>query len=182
MTKYESLLELIKSNALSVVDFTLSSGAKSNFYLDLRKITMLPEGMEMIGELMFSKIRDHMIPDSIGGLTLGADPISYITAYYAYQVGVDMRPFSVRREGKKHGAGSQVEGPFNKGDKVCIIEDTIASGESALRACIAVEKAGGIILGVAALADRLEGGRDLLSMNGINLISLYTIDQILERT
>jgi orotate phosphoribosyltransferase len=122
--------------------------------------------------------------DSIGGLTLGADPIAYAISYAAaldqpVSGLVALRAFTVRKEAKSHGTGKLVEGPFRRGDRVCVIEDTITTGGSALRAVSALREAGGVVAGVLALVDREEGGREAIEESGIPVISLARISELL---
>jgi len=117
--------------------------------------------------------------DAIGGLTLGADPISYAISYASAQTASPIRAFTVRKEAKAHGTGKLIEGPFQEGDRVAIVEDVITTGSSALRAVDAVRAAGGEVLGVLALVDREEGGREALEGRGLSVTSLVTATDIL---
>lgn len=117
--------------------------------------------------------------DAIGGLTLGADPISYAISYASAQTASPIRAFTVRKEAKAHGTGKLIEGPFQEGDRVAIVEDVITTGSSALRAVDAVRAAGGEVLGVLALVDREEGGREALEGKGLSVTSLVTATDIL---
>jgi orotate phosphoribosyltransferase len=117
--------------------------------------------------------------DAIGGLTLGADPVSYAISYASAHTASPIRAFTVRKEAKAHGTGKLIEGPFNAGDRVAIVEDVITTGGSALRAADAVRAAGGEILGVLALVDREEGGCEALEAKGLRVISLVTGSDIL---
>ena len=117
--------------------------------------------------------------DAIGGLTLGADPISYAISYASAQTAWPIRAFTVRKEAKAHGTGKLIEGPFQEGDRVAIVEDVITTGSSALRAVDAVRAGGGEVLGVLALVDREEGGREALEGKGLSVTSLVTATDIL---
>src|SRR5690606_555698 len=101
-------------------------------------------------------------PDSVGGLTLGADPVSYAVAYASQLAGMPIRAFTVRKEAKSHGTGKVIEGAFESGDRVVVVEDVITTGGSALRAVESVRAAGGVVLGVLAVVDRGEGGREAI--------------------
>ena len=141
---------------------------------------MSPDGLALIGKLGLSALRDaRWQVDAIGGLTLGADPISYAISYASAHTPSPIRAFTVRKEAKAHGTGKLIEGPFNAGDRVAIVEDVITTGGSALRAVEAVRAAGGEILGVLALVDREEGGREALEAKGLRVISLVTASDIL---
>lgn len=141
---------------------------------------MSPEGLALIGPLALTAVRDAFgVVDAVGGLTLGADPISYAIAYASAQTDEPVRAFTVRKEAKAHGAGRQVEGPYNPGDRVVVIEDVITTGGSALRAIEVLRAHGAQILGVLALVDREEGGREAIEAQGLSVISLVTAGEIL---
>lgn len=144
---------------------------------------MSPDGLALIGPLALDAIRDAgWRADAVGGLTLGADPISYAIAYAsaleAPRQGALVRAFTVRKEAKQHGTGRLIEGPFRTGDRVVVIEDVITTGGSALRAVEAIRAAGGEVLGVLALVDREEGGRDALEGAGLAVRSLALASDI----
>ena len=163
----------------------LASGRRSTLYVDCRLTTMSPDGQMLIGREALAALRDSGWPvDSVGGLTLGADPISYAIAHASALeaeagVGQMVRAFTVRKEAKQHGTGKLIEGPFQAGDKVVVVEDVITTGGSALKAVEAVRAAGGDVVGVLALVYRQEGGRDALEAAGLNVISLVTANDLL---
>jgi orotate phosphoribosyltransferase len=180
-----ALLTLLAERSVRRGTFTLASGRVSSFYVDARLTTMSPEGLSLIGPLGLHTVRSAgWEVDSIGGLTLGADPIAYAISYAAaldqpVSGLVALRAFTVRKEAKSHGTGKLVEGPFRRGDRVCVIEDTITTGGSALRAVSALREAGGVVAGVLALVDREEGGREAIEESGIPVISLARISELL---
>lgn len=140
---------------------------------------MSPEGLALIGPLGLEAIRDIGWPaDAVGGLTLGADPIACAIAYASAATAVPIRAFTVRKEPKTHGTGKLIEGPFRTGDQVVVIEDTITTGGSARKALDAVRAAGGKVLGVLALVDREEGGREALEADGVRVIALARASDI----
>ena len=160
--------------------FTHASGRESGFYIDVRLTAMSPDGLALIGPLALGDITAAgWSADSIGGLTLGADPISYAISYASAATARPLRAFTVRKEAKIHGTGKLIEGPFREGDRVVVIEDVITTGGSALRAAAAISAAGGIILGVLALVDREEGGREALEAAGYPVRALATAGDIL---
>ncbi|HEX8849163.1 MAG TPA: orotate phosphoribosyltransferase [Gemmatimonadaceae bacterium] len=160
--------------------FTLASGRTSSFYVDARLTTMSPDGLALIGPLALAEIgAAGWRPDSVGGLTLGADPISYAIAYASAATPRLVRAFTVRKEAKAHGTGKLVEGPFREGDAVVLIEDVITTGGSALKAAAAITAAGGRILGVLALVDREEGGREAIEAAGYSVRALARAAEIL---
>lgn len=162
--------------------FTLSSGRESTLYIDARLTTMSPEGLVLIGQLGLEAIEDaRWNADAVGGLTLGADPVAYAIAYTSRLRSRSVRAFTVRKEPKSHGTGQLIEGPFRRGDHVTIIEDVITTGASAVRAMTAVRAAGGIVVGVLAVVDREEGGRESIEQEGVSVIALTTATDIVER-
>lgn len=176
----ERLIVMLAERSARRGDFTLSSGRKSNLYVDARLTTMSPDGLALIGPLALDAMSDKgWHADSVGGLTLGADPISYAIAYASTLRGRTIRSFTVRKEAKKHGTGRQIEGPFNAGDRVVVVEDVITTGGSALRAVEAIRREGGNILGVLALVDREEEGREAIEKEGIAVLALARATEIL---
>ncbi|HEY8311702.1 MAG TPA: orotate phosphoribosyltransferase, partial [Gemmatimonadaceae bacterium] len=128
MTMHEELVKLLATRSARLGEFTLASGARSNLYIDARMTAMSPEGLMLIGPLGLSEFHDAgWTPDSVGGLTLGADPVSYAIAYASALVKTPVRSFTVRKEAKTHGTGKLIEGPFLPTDRVVVIEDVITT-------------------------------------------------------
>jgi orotate phosphoribosyltransferase len=178
MIDRSALITLLRERSVKHGDFTLASGKKSQFYIDARLTTMSPEGLSIIGTLGLSALNHAgWNVDSIGGLTLGADPIAYAISY-ASVLSRPLRAFTVRKESKAYGAGKLIEGPFREGDRVAVIEDVITTGGSAIRATEAIQNAKGIVAGVLALVDREEGGRAKIESLGIPVISLVQASEI----
>lgn len=181
-TSLNNLQQLLADRSARRGRFTLSSGRESTLYIDARLTTMSPEGLTLIGELGFDALESSgWNVDSVGGLTLGADPVAYAIAYTSAQRPRLIRAFTVRKEAKAHGTGQLIEGPFLKGDRVAIVEDVITTGASALKAAATVQAAGGVIAGVLAVVDRDEGGRETIEASGIAVIALIKADAIIAR-
>lgn len=143
---------------------------------------MSPEGMLIIGALATDEItQKNWAPDSVGGLTLGADPVAFAISRESAETARPLRAFSVRKEPKAHGTGNRIEGPFQTGDRVVVVEDVITTGKSALQAIEAVISAGGIIAGILAVVDREDGGRQAITDRGYDVTALVTISQLLSR-
>lgn len=141
---------------------------------------MSPEGLTAIGALGLERLEKlDWAVDSVGGLTLGADPIAYAISYASAETARPLRAFTVRKEAKAHGTGKLIEGPFRAGDVAAVIEDVITTGTSALKAANAVRAAGGSARGVLALVDREEGGRERLEAEGLQVESLVFASEIL---
>ena len=180
MTDYSALVTLLAERSARRGHFTLASGKQSDFYIDARLTTMSPEGLSIIGSLALSTLRESgWKVDAIGGLTLGADPISYAISYASAASDHPLRAFTVRKEPKAHGTGKLLEGPIREGDRVAVIEDVITTGGSALRAIEAVRSAKASVVGVLALVDREEGGRQAIEKAGVSVISLVAVNQII---
>jgi orotate phosphoribosyltransferase len=180
MTDLARLTTLLATRSAKRGDFVLASGRRSDFYIDCRLTTMAPEGLALIGPLGLAAIEDAgWGATAVGGLTLGADPVSYAIAYASALAGRPVRAFTVRKEAKAHGTGKLVEGPFEAGDHVVIIEDVITTGGSARKAIEAVRAQGGVIVGVLAVVDREEGGREAIEADGVPVRSLCTRTAIL---
>jgi orotate phosphoribosyltransferase len=160
-------------------NFTLASGRQSTLYIDARITTMSPDGLALIGPLGVTALHDAgWKADSIGGLTMGADPIACAVSYASASGASPLRAFTVRKEPKAHGTGKLIEGPFRTGDRVVVVEDTITTGGSAKKAIQAVRDAGGTVVGVLALVDREEGGREALEADGVSVVSLARASEI----
>ena len=180
MTTHDRLLSILAERSARRGQFTLASGRQSTLYIDARLTTMSPDGLALIGPLALAALHDvDWRVDAVGGLTLGADPISFAIAYA--ETASPLRAFTVRKEAKAHGAGRLIEGPFQSGDRVAVIEDVITTGGSALRAVEAVRAAGGTVAGVLALVDREEGGRDALLSAGLPVVALTRASDIVGR-
>ena len=182
MTQRDDLITLLATRSAKRGTFTLASGRQSSLYIDARVTTMSPEGLSLIGPLGLNAIREAgWVVDSVGGLTLGADPIACAISYASASTPTPLRAFTVRKEAKTHGTGKLIEGPFRPGDRVAVIEDTITTGGSARKAIDAVRDAGGTVAGVLALVDREEGGREALEALGVAVVSLVRASDIVSR-
>ena len=180
MPSSDRLVTLLAERSARRGHFTLASGRQSTLYIDARLTTMSPDGMVVIGPLALAVLRESTwAVTAIGGLTLGADPVSYAISYASAMTTHPLRAFTVRKEPKSHGTGKLIEGPFHEGDHVAIIEDVITTGGSALRAAEAIRAAGGIVSGVLALVDREEGGREAILAMGIPVIALVCASDII---
>jgi orotate phosphoribosyltransferase len=176
VTDEESLRQLLLERSVQRGTFVLASGRPSTYYIDCRPATMSAEGMVLIGRLGYEAIRRvGWRPAAIGGLTMGADPVSYAIAAASYRSDMRLDAFSVRKESKVHGTGRVIEGNFKAGYPVVVVEDVITTGDSARRALAAVEKAGGKVLGILAVVDREEGGRAALEAAGHSVRALTTV-------
>jgi orotate phosphoribosyltransferase len=174
------LHELLAERSVRQGHFVLASGRTSNVYVDARLTTMSPEGMVLIGSLALESFaKMGWKPDSIGGLTLGADPVAYAISYTSFASVSPLRAFTIRKQPKGHGLSRQIEGPFRAGDKVVIVEDVITTGQSALQAIEVATGAGAEVLGVLAVVDRQENGRENLEARGYAVVALSTLADLI---
>jgi orotate phosphoribosyltransferase len=176
----DRLRDLLRARSLRRGDFVLASGARSSYYIDARTTTMAGEGQLLIGRLgldTFDAVAWH--PSAVGGLTLGADPVSYAIAHAAARQGRELDAFTVRKDAKSHGTGRRVEGGFRADTDIVVIEDVVTTGDSAMRAIQVVEESGSRVLGVFAVVDREAGGRERLERAGYPLVSLFTTTELL---
>ena len=133
-------------------DFTLKSGRKSSWFIDSKQTVCRPEAMLLVADAVLSAIPAEAT--AIGGLTMGADPVAFVTAGVAATRGRALKAFSVRKEEKDHGGGGRIAGALDPGDKVVVTEDTVTRGTSLLEAAHAVQEAGGEVVLLVAVVDR----------------------------
>jgi orotate phosphoribosyltransferase len=176
----QNLTDLLIARSVRRGDFVLASGKRSSFYIDARLTTMSGEGLAAVGALGLDRLAARgWAPRGVGGLTLGADPVAYALAAAARSRGLPLDAFTVRKSVKTHGTGKRIEGCFAAGDPVVIVEDVITTGGSAHEAIVAVESEGGQVLGVLAVVDREEGGREVLERAGYAVEALVTASELL---
>lgn len=167
MNDRSALLAILARQSFRLGDFTLSSGAKSDYYIDCRTTTLDAEGGRLAGRVMTALVRDNKVEaEAVGGLTMGADPlvsnIATATAYARIDDGSAplLQGFLVRKALKSHGTGRQIEGYVREGARVVIVDDVCTTGGSTLTAIEAVQAAGMIVTAVLCLVDREQGGRE----------------------
>ena len=155
----DELLELLATNSFRLGEFTLSSGGKSDYYIDCRTTTLHAHGAELTGRVFLELIQQQgWQPQAVGGLTMGADPIVVATSVISSQMGAPIHGFLVRKAEKAHGMGRRVEGFQEKGARVVIVDDVCTTGGSTIQAIEAAREFGFNITGVACLVERLEAG------------------------
>jgi orotate phosphoribosyltransferase len=180
--KKERLAEIILERSFKYSDnppFTLASGRQSNYYFNCKPTTLDPEGMNLIGEIIFEMIKGSPIT-AAGGLTLGADPIANALSVISFQKGKPVKSFIVRKDVKDHGTKSPIEGSVKEGDVVLIIDDVITTGGSTITAIEHARKAGLVIDRVITLIDREEGGRENIIKHVAEVQSVLTRTQIMD--
>jgi orotate phosphoribosyltransferase len=172
------LLELLKEDALAIGKVILSSGKESDYYLDERMVTLSAEGAYLAAKLILDMLKDVQI-DAIGGPTLAADPIVGAVIALSHADGCPVNGFIVRKEPKGHGMGKQVEGPIADGSRVVVVDGTMTTGGSILKAIDVVEGMGCEVVKVILLIDRMEGGREKIESKGYEFAAIFTRDDLL---
>ena len=172
----ESLIALVRHRSLKFGDFTLASGKRASYYLDGKQVTLDPHGARLIAEGILELLAARQMPAAIGGMSIGADPITAAVVTMSAVKGIPIAGFMVRKEPKGHGTNKYIEGPVNPGDRVVIVEDVVTTGGSSLKAIKICEDYGLEVTGVVAIIDRLEGGGAAFSKAGYKLSSLLTIE------
>ncbi len=157
-TEHNELLEILYKRSFRYDPdhgFKLSSGGTSDIYVDVKKTVLSAEGIMLVGKAIFKKIKDDNI-GGIGGLTLGADPLAYTTAYTSCLTGKPLDVFIVRKEPKKHGTQRAIEGSLEKGARVVVVDDVITTGGATIKAIESVLEAGFTVVKAVVLVDRQE--------------------------
>ncbi|RGE19169.1 orotate phosphoribosyltransferase [Leucobacter sp. wl10] len=161
-----ALIDLITSEAVFHGDFTLTSGKKATYYIDLRKLSLDHRAAPLIGQVMLDLIDDLDGVVAVGGLTMGADPIASAIMHQGVARDRVYDSFVVRKEPKDHGRGRQVEGPDLEGKRVVVVEDTSTTGGSPLKAIEALKKVGAEIAAVAVVVDRQAPAKERIEAEG----------------
>ena len=174
----DQLIRFIKEEAVFHGDFTLTSGKKATYYIDLRKVSLDHRVAPLIGQVMTDLIAG--IPDvaAVGGLTMGADPIAAAVLHQGAARGLAYDAFVVRKEPKDHGRGKQVEGPDLEGTRVVVLEDTSTTGGSPLKAIEALRKVGAEIAAVAVVVDRATGAKEIIEAAGYPYFAAISLDDL----
>ncbi|MGF3056298.1 orotate phosphoribosyltransferase [Microbacterium sp. YY-01] len=173
----QRLIELIKDEAVFHGDFTLASGRKASYYVDMRRLTLDHRAAPAIGRIMQDLIRDCDVV-AVGGLTLGADPIANAVMHASAGSEHPLDAFVVRKEPKDHGRGRQVEGADVAGRRVVVVEDTSTTGQSALKAVAALRKEGAEVVAVAVIVDRKTGAQAAVEAEGLQWLAAIDLDDL----
>jgi orotate phosphoribosyltransferase len=181
MNHRDRLKRLLVERSLRLGEFTLASGARSDYYIDARPTTMCAEGQFLVGLVAFELIREHALdPTHIGGLTMGADPVAYAIAHRSWLEDKPIDGFSVRKKAKEHGLGQRIEGGVPPGARCLMVEDSMTTGNSTLQAVAAVQEIGASVVAVLTLVDRSDGAAgELYAARNIPLLSVFTGEEIL---
>jgi orotate phosphoribosyltransferase len=171
-----SLLTALREHALMIGEVTLTSGLTAQYYVDIKRAILLPEGFLSLAALVAAQAAEWDAT-AVGGMTMGADPI----ACAALAGGADVKAFFVRKDVKAHGLSRRVEGPLlGDADRCMLVEDAVTTGGSTVKAIQALKDEGRQICGVLSICDRLAGGADAIreAADGAPYLALTTIDDV----
>jgi orotate phosphoribosyltransferase len=171
----QALIALVRQKALKFGQFTLASGKKATYYLDGKQVTLDPQGALLVAEGILDLLAAGPLPSAVGGMSIGADPITAAVVTMSAVRGTPLLGFMVRKESKGHGTNQYIEGPVTPGQTAVIVEDVVTTGGSSLKAIERAEAFGLKIVGVMAIIDRMEGGAQAFAQRGYPLASLLTI-------
>jgi len=169
----EELRELLATRAFTYGDFVLTSGRRSDYYVDGKQVTLDGRGLHLVAMLALQRCRELGVT-AVGGLTLGADPIAAAVAALSGGGDDALTAFIVRKEVKAHGTGRAIEGPpLRPGQRVMLVDDTLTTGGTFLQAQERVRETGAVVAEALCVVDREEGGADALRAAGIPLLALF---------
>jgi orotate phosphoribosyltransferase len=169
-TGLDALRDHLLAHSVRTGDFVLKSGRRTTWFIDSKQTVCRPGGMLLVAEAMLDALPDEAT--AIGGLTMGADPVAFVTAGVAAVRGRSLNAFSVRKEAKDHGGGGRIAGALDAGDKVVVTEDTVTRGTSLLEAVEAVRQAGAEVVLAVAVVDRGGAAEGLLAGHGVTFRAL----------
>ena len=169
---------LLEKSIVSGREFTLASGKTSDFYCDARMTTLDPEGAALCGRIFLEMLAGFTV-DSVGGYSIGADPIVTAVAVFSHLQARPLQAFIIRKEEKTHGTRRMIEGNFHAGDRVALFDDVITSGGSIIRGARQVEAQGGKVEVIMAVLDREEGGRETIEGCGYRFVPIFTKKELL---
>src|SRR5206468_4688264 len=174
----DQLRQMLLSRSMRFGEFVLSSGATSNYYIDVRKTSLHPDGLKLIARLFWEQLEREQVT-AVGGLTLGADPLVAGLMWWSQDAGKPLEGFLVRRVSKDHGMRGQVEGNLAGHKRVAILDDVITSGESALIAAEAAESYKAEVARVVTVVDREQGATQIFQQRGFPFTALFSIGELL---
>ena len=174
----DEFISLLKEKAYRKGEFTLSSGEKSEHYVNCKPVTLQSDALLFISWCMLECLEDDVV--AVGGLTLGADPLVSGVAMAACSYDRDLSALIVRKQPKGHGTQAWIEGPMPpEGSLVTVLEDVVTSGASAITAAQKLRLFGYVVDRVVSIVDRQEGGEDAMIKAGLQLRSLFTLEDLL---
>jgi orotate phosphoribosyltransferase len=170
--EFDGLRRHLLAHSVKTGDFTLKSGRKSSWFIDSKQTVCRPEAMLLVADAVLSVLPPDVT--AIGGLTMGADPVAFVTAGVAATRGRPLKAFSVRKEAKDHGGGGRIAGALDPGDKVVVTEDTVTRGTSLLEAAHAVQQAGAEVVLLVAVVDRGGTAEAMAAAEGLSFRAILT--------
>jgi orotate phosphoribosyltransferase len=171
-TAYPELRQHLLDHSVKRGDFTLKSGRKSSWFIDSKQTVCRPQAMVLVASAVLSVVPPEAT--AIGGLTMGADPVAFVTAGVAATQGRMLKAFSVRKEAKDHGGGGRIAGALDPGDKVVVTEDTVTRGTSLLEAAHAIQEAGAEVVLLVAVVDRGGTAEAMAAAEGLEFRAILT--------
>jgi orotate phosphoribosyltransferase len=171
-TDFEALRAHLLAHSVRTGDFVLKSGKRSTWFIDSKQTVCRPEAMVLVADGILSVTPDDVT--AIGGLTMGADPVAFVTAGVAATRGRALKAFSVRKEVKDHGGGGRIAGALDPGDQVVVTEDTVTRGTSLLQAAHAVTEAGAEVVLLVAVVDRGGTAEAMAAAEGFTFRAILT--------
>ncbi|MFM7231803.1 MAG: orotate phosphoribosyltransferase [bacterium] len=177
-TDRDTLRQMLLDRSMRFGEFVLSSGATSNYYIDVRKTSLHPAGLKLITKMFYEQLAQDEVT-AIGGLTMGADPLVAGVMWWSHEMGKPLEGFLVRKAAKDHGTRGQVEGNLAGHKRVAILDDVITSGESALIAAEAAESYKAEVVRVMAVVDREQGAQQIFAQRGYPFSALFSIGDLL---
>jgi len=171
------LLAMLARESYFERQLTLSSGRASNYYLDCKRTLYLPRGAYLAGELVLDLVKAAGV-EQLGGMAVGALPVTDAVMAAAYRAGVDIRGFFVRKETKQHGLQQMIEGAFKPGLKTAVIDDTNTTGGSSLQAVAAMREAGANVIAAIVLVERGEGAVEAFARERLKYSWVFTADEV----
>ena len=180
MEQKARLLEILRELSYQEGDFVLVSGKRRSDYIDAKETTLNPEGMFLVGSIMYRMVRELPGIEAVGGVSIGGDPLVCSVVLSAYNAGDTLQGFLIRKEPKGHGTNKWIEGGKNlrSGMKVMILEDIVTTGGSSLKAIESTEKEGFEVKGIIAILDRLEGGKEAIESKGYYYKAIFNINNL----
>ena len=176
-SRRSTLLELLAERAYRHGSFTLASGRSSDHYVNCKPVSLSGLGLALLGQQLLSLVEPEAA--AVAGLTLGADPLVSAVALQAALEGRPLDALIVRKEAKGHGTGAWLEGPLPPaGSRITVLEDVVTTGGSALKAVTQLREAGYGVERVVAIVDRQEGGQEAMAAAGLELRSLFLLEQV----
>jgi orotate phosphoribosyltransferase len=175
------LLELLRSRSFERKRVTLASGKESDFFIDCKQAVLTAEGHALVGEILLDAIAALPASVAVAGVELGGCPLASAVALMSFQRGAPRDAIYVRKDTKDHGSRRLLEGNSRlaPGARVALLEDVVTTGGSTLRAAARLSEAGYEVVGVVALVDRLEGGREAIEAGGLRLVAIFTRDDFM---